>query len=74
MTKGDKMAEKIYASIDGQQIEATGELLKQILDNQAAAIADTEAENAAKKAKSAARLSVLTRLGLTAEEAALILG
>jgi hypothetical protein len=45
------------------------ELAQQAIDEAAKAIADAEAE-----AKATARQEILDRLGLTAEEAALILG
>ena len=61
------MTEKIYVQINGERIEATGEVLEQILKDRA----DWEARKLAEEAKLAARQSALAKLvalGLTQEE------
>jgi hypothetical protein len=66
--------EKIYIGIDDQVIEAKGEVLADLL----AEIADIKAKEAeaeaAMAAKATAKAALLERLGITAEEAALLLG
>jgi hypothetical protein len=66
--------EKIYIGIDDQVIEAKGEVLANLL----AEIADIKAKEAeaeaAMAAKATAKAALLERLGITAEEAALLLG
>jgi DNA-binding NarL/FixJ family response regulator len=63
------MTEKIYVGIDNERIEATGEVLEQILKDRAESLAAEQA----KEAKLAARQSALAKLaalGLTEEEIA----
>jgi DNA-binding NarL/FixJ family response regulator len=63
------MADKIYVGIDNERIEATGEVLEQILKDRA----ESELAEKAKEAKLAARQSALAKLaalGLTEEEIA----
>jgi hypothetical protein len=66
--------EKIFIGIDDQVIEAKGEVLQALL----AEIADNKAKEAAAEAaiaaKETAKAALLERLGITAEEAALLLG
>jgi predicted Zn-dependent peptidase len=61
------MTEKIYVQINGERIEATGEILEQILKDQA----DWEAQQLVEQAKAASRQSALAKLaalGLTQDE------
>jgi hypothetical protein len=63
------MTEKIYVGIDDQRIEATGEVLEQILKDRA----EAETKKIANDAKIEARQSALQKLaalGLTEEEIA----
>jgi hypothetical protein len=64
---------KIYITEDGNRIEATGEVLQQLLDTQAELLAVKQAKEAEDAAKLAAKEAVLAKLGLTAEEAAALL-
>ena len=66
--------DKIYVSINGETIEATGELLAEVLKNQAEAQAETRAEADAKAAKETSKAALLKRLGITDDEAVLLLG
>jgi hypothetical protein len=65
--------EKIYIGIDDQVIEAKGEVLETLL----AEIEDNKAKEAAAQAaiaaKATAKAALLERLGITAEEANLLL-
>lgn len=65
--------EKIYIGIDDKVIEAKGEVLANLL----AEIADNKAKEAAAEAamaaKATAKAALLERLGITADEAALLL-
>jgi hypothetical protein len=65
--------EKIYIGIDDQVIEATGQVLQDILDRQAEAKAIKEAQVAEAQTKATAKAALLERLGITAEEAQLLL-
>lgn len=61
------MTEKIYVQINDERIEATGDILKQILKDRA----EWEAQQLAEKAKLEARKSALSKLmalGLTQDE------
>jgi predicted Zn-dependent peptidase len=61
------MTEKIYVQINGERIEATGEVLNQILKDRA----DWEAQQLAEQARLASRQSALAKLaalGLTQDE------
>jgi hypothetical protein len=64
---------KIYITEDGNRIEATGEVLQQILDTQAEFENMRIAKEAEEAAKAEAKAALLARLGITAEEAALLL-
>ena len=64
---------KIYITEDGNRIEATGEVLTQILETQAAMQAKQAEEAAAAEARATAKAALLDRLGITADEAALLL-
>ena len=61
------MTEKIYVQINDERIEATGEVLEQILKDRA----DWEAQQLAEQARAASRASALAKLaalGLTEDE------
>jgi len=63
------MTEKIYVGIDNERVEATGEVLEQILKDRAESVLAEQA----KEAKLAARQSALAKLaalGLTEAEIA----
>jgi len=63
--------EKIYVQIDNERIEATGDLLAELLATQAAIKAESDAAQAtADKAKAdkAAAQAKLTALGLTTDD------
>jgi hypothetical protein len=65
--------EKIYIQENQEKIEATGEVLEQILaDRQAEAEAKT-LKQAEAEAKATAKAALLSKLGITAEEAVLLL-
>jgi hypothetical protein len=66
--------EKIYITINDKKIEATGEVLEQILLDRENAKISKMAQEAEIKAQAQARSALLQRLGITAEEAALLLG
>ena len=66
--------EKIYIGIDNQVIEAKGEVLEKLLAEIAEIKAKEAAAEAAIAAKATAKAALLERLGITAEEAALLLG
>lgn len=73
MTKGEKMADKIYVSIDGKTIEATGQVLEELLKVQAEAAQELEAKNLVKKTKADAKTVLLGKLGISEDEAKLLL-
>ncbi len=65
------MSEKIYIGINNKRVEATGEVLEQILKDQAEAEERArliEAEQQAKEAARASAMNKLSALGLTDEE------
>ena len=62
-----------WINIDGERQIATGAALEQILLDIAEAEARTKANELAKAEKEAAKAALLERLGITAEEAALLL-
>jgi hypothetical protein len=67
------MTEKIYVSIDDKRIEAKGEVLEQILKDQAEAFERQRLLEAEQQAKAEARESAmakLKKLGLTDDEIA----
>lgn len=71
------MTEKIYIGIDNERIEAKGEALDQILKDRAEfeeSSALIEADKLAKEAAKAKLKAALTGLGLTEEEAVILLG
>ena len=71
------MTEKIYIGIDNERIEAKGEVLDQILKDRTEfeeSSALIEADKLAKEAAKAKFKAALTGLGLTEEEAVILLG
>lgn len=64
---------EIFITEDGERKEATGKALEEILAFQAADAAERKAAEAKAKADAAAKQAILDRLGLTADEAALLL-
>jgi multidrug resistance efflux pump len=71
------MSDKIYIGIDNKRIEAKGEVLEQILKDQAEAAEQArliEAEAQAKQAKLDSAKAKLAALGLDEEEVAAIVG
>jgi hypothetical protein len=66
--------EKIYIGIDDERIEATGQELQDILDYRAKKKLEKENQLAEAATKAAQRQALLTRLGLTEDEARLLLG
>jgi hypothetical protein len=65
---------KIYINVDGVNIEATGQALQDILDFQAQCKSEADAKEAEAATKAAQRQALLTRLGITEDEARLLLG
>ena len=65
--------EKIYVQIDDERIEATGEVLAELLAKQSAMKAESDA--IAEQAEQAAtdKAALLAKLGITADEAKLLL-
>ena len=61
--------DKIYVQVNGEKIEATGEILADILELQEQVKADRAAEAKAALDKAA----LLAKLGITADEAKLLL-
>ena len=67
------MSDKIYIGIDNKRIEAKGEVLEQILKDQAEAAEQArliEAEQTKKDADRASAMAKLSKLGLTDDEIA----
>ena len=64
---------KIYVNINGVETEAKGELLQSISDFQAQAELDRAAKEAEEAEKAIAKAALLDRLGITEEEAKLLL-
>jgi hypothetical protein len=65
--------EKIYIGINDERIEATGELLEEVLQLQAESQAATLRHLNKAQAKAQAKAELLERLGITADEAKLLL-
>jgi len=65
---------KIYIGIDDERIEATGQELQDILDYRASKKLLKEALEAEAATKATQRQAILNRLGLTEDEARLLLG
>jgi hypothetical protein len=73
MDIGNNMSEKIYIGIDDKRIEAKGEVLEQILKDQAEAAERErliEAEQTKKEADRESAMAKLKKLGLTDDEIA----
>ncbi len=68
------MTEKIFIGIDDKRIEATGDVLEKILKDRADYEKALQVAEAEKSAKAEAKAALLERLGITAEEAVLLLG
>jgi len=64
---------KIFINVDGVDIEAKGEVLQEILDYQAKCKAEADAKLAEAEAKATAKAALLDRLGITEDEARLLL-
>jgi len=65
--------EKIYIQENKEKIEATGEVLEQILADRQAEAQAKVAKQAEAEAKATAKAALLNKLGITAEEAVLLL-
>jgi hypothetical protein len=68
------MTEKIYVDINGERIEATGEILEQLLSQRKQYADDQIVKTAEAEVKSQAKAKLLERLGITEDEAKLLLG
>jgi hypothetical protein len=64
---------KIFVNVDGVDIEATGQVLQDILEYQAKCKAEADAREAEAQVKAAAKAALLDRLGITEAEAKLLL-
>jgi hypothetical protein len=67
------MTEDIYKGIDGERVKLEGDELAEYLANEAAAAKKESDEAKAQKAAAEAKAALLTKLGITADEAALLL-
>jgi hypothetical protein len=65
--------EKIYIQIDDERIEATGEILKEILDRREKAKLLKESQAAEAEARATQKAALLERLGISEDEARLLL-
>jgi hypothetical protein len=65
--------EKIYVQIDNERIEATGNLLAELLATQAAIKVESDAAQAATDKAATDKAALLAKLGITADEAKLLL-
>jgi len=66
--------EKIYIQENQEKIEATGEVLEQILADRKAEAKAKAFKQAEAEAKEIAKAAILDRIGLTADELKTILG
>lgn len=66
--------DKIYIGIDDEIVEAKGEVLESLLEYRAKVRERVEAQQAEAEQKALARLQILERLGLTEDEAKILLG
>jgi hypothetical protein len=64
---------KIFMTVDGETIEATGKELEEILNHREAVAAQKAEEDSAKAALETKKQEVLAKLGLTADEVAALL-
>ena len=67
------MIEKIYVVIDDESIEATGEVLEQLLFQRKKYADDQIMKAAEAEAKASAKSALLAKLGITQDEANLLL-
>jgi hypothetical protein len=67
------MSDKIYIGIDNERIEATGEILEQILLDRENAKQSQIAKETEAQARAEAKAALLERLGITEDEAKLLL-
>jgi hypothetical protein len=67
------MSEKIMVSLNGEEIEATGELLAELLRNQAVMKAESDARQAEADKAATDKAALLAKLGISADEAKLLL-
>jgi len=65
--------EKIYIQENQEKIEATGEVLQQILSDREAEAEAKALKQAEAEAQATAKAALLSKLGITAEEARLLL-
>jgi len=65
---------KIFVNNNGVNIEATGEVLQDILDFQAKCKLEKSNQEAEAEAKATQKAALLERLGITEDEARLLLG
>jgi hypothetical protein len=68
------MAEKIYVNVNGENIEATGKLLEQLLSQRKQYADDQKVKTAEAEANASAKSALLAKLGITEDEANLLLG
>ena len=66
--------EKIYIQENQEKIEATGEVLEQILADRKAEAEAQALKQAEAEAKAQAKAALLSKLGITEDEARLLLG
>lgn len=67
------MANNLVALVDGKSVKLEGEALNELLAAQASATAKLEAEKTEAQTKAQAKATLLDRLGITADEAQLLL-
>ena len=65
--------EKIYVGVDNQRVEATGQVLQDLLDYRAKKKLYKETQQTAAEAKASAKSALLAKLGITEDEARLLL-
>ena len=67
------MANNLVALVDGEIVKLEGTALNELLAGQESATAKLEAEKAEAEAKATAKAAVLAQLGITEEQAKLLL-
>jgi hypothetical protein len=70
---GVKTMEKIFVAIDNERIELTGDDKKAFLAQRAIDLASAAAKEAEAQAKAQAKAALLEKLGITEDEAKLLL-
>jgi len=65
--------EKIYVGIDDERIELTGEALEAFIAERAIRLQEAEQRKAEAEAKATAKAALLERLGISEDEARLLL-